>query len=105
MCSKCHNSDEMVVLQNCMDTLQSEPGPCSGTCPMSSDNVNQGVGIKVEEVSDMKVEEDPEPTTSPLIKTEPSVSCVCVCVCVCIDCYSHGTDIQNFLSFSVFLSA
>ena len=109
MCSKCHNSDEMVVLQNCMDTLQSEPGPCSGTCPMSSDNVNQGVGIKVEEVSDMKVEENPEPTTSPLIKTEPAVSCLCVsvyrllftwhrypqfpvfqCVCVCIKL--HNVD-------------
>jgi len=70
----------MVVLQNCMDILQSEPGPCSGTCPMSSDNGNQVVGVKVEEVSDMKVEEDPEPTISPLIKTESAVSSLCVCV-------------------------
>ena len=61
-----------------MDKLQSEPGPCTGTCLMSSDGGNQVVGIKVEEVADLKLEEDPLPTTSPLIKTEPLVSCVSV---------------------------
>jgi len=48
---------------------------------MSSDGGNQVVGIKVEEVADLKLEEDPLPTTSPLTKTEPLVSCVSVCVC------------------------
>ena len=66
-------------LQNCMDILHSEPGPCTGTCLMSSDDGSQVVGIKVVEVADLKLEEDPGPTTSPLIKTEPLVSCVCVC--------------------------
>jgi hypothetical protein len=98
---KCHNVDGMVVLQNYMDILKSEPGPCTGTCQMSSDEGKQFVGIKVEEVADMREEEDPEPTTSPLIKTESAVSCLCVCV----SCLAHCTDIQNFLSFSVFLSA
>jgi len=73
-----HDFDGMVVLQNCMDTLKSEPGPCTGTGLMSSDEGNQVVVIKVEEVTDIKAEEDPEPTTSPLIKTEPAVSCVSV---------------------------
>jgi hypothetical protein len=73
----------MVGLQNCMDILKSEPGPCTGTYQMSSDNGNEVFGIKVEEVADIKVEKDPEPTTSPLIKTEPAVSCLCVYVCVC----------------------
>jgi hypothetical protein len=45
---------------------------------MSFDDGNQVVGIKVEEVADLKLEEDPGPTTSPLIKTEPLVSCVSV---------------------------
>jgi len=84
MFSKCHKSDAMVVLQNCMDILQSEPGPCSGTCPMSSDDGNEGIVIKVEEVSDIKEEENPEPTKSSLIKTEPAVSSLCMCVCVCV---------------------
>lgn len=74
--------DGMVVLQNCMDALKSEPGPCTGTGLMSSDDGNQIVVIKVEEVTDIKAEEDPEPTTSPLIKTEPAVSCLGMCVSV-----------------------
>jgi hypothetical protein len=45
---------------------------------MSSDKGNEVFGIKVEEVADIKVEEDPVPTISPLIKTEPAVSCLCV---------------------------
>jgi hypothetical protein len=69
---------------------------------MSSDNGNQVTGIKVEEVADMKEEEDPWPATSTGIGTEPAVSFVCVFVCMCIPCYSHGTDIQNFLSIDVF---
>ena len=77
-----HDFDGMVVLQNCMDTLKSEPGQCTGTGLMSSDEGNQVVVIKVEEVMDIKAEEDPEPPTSPVIKTEPAVSCLCVCVSV-----------------------
>ena len=99
---KCHNFDGMVVLQNCMDILKSEPGPCSGSCQMSSDNGNQVIGIKVEESADMKEEEDPWPAKSTGIETEPAVSCLCVCVCVCIECCPHGTDIQNFLSIDMF---
>jgi len=77
-----------------MDILQSEPGPCTGTCLVSPDGGNQVVGIKVEDVADLKLEEDPGLTTSPLIKTEPLVSCVSVCVSY----LAHCTDNQDFLS-------
>jgi hypothetical protein len=71
---KCHNVDGTVVLQNCMDILHSEPGPRSGTCQMSSDYGNEVVGVKVEEVTYIKVEEDPWPAASTGIETEPAVS-------------------------------
>jgi len=51
---------------------------------MSSDDGNQFVGIKVEDVTDVKEEEDPGPATSMGIKTEPAVSCVSVCTEVCV---------------------
>jgi hypothetical protein len=34
------------------------------------------MNIKAEEVSEVKVEEDPEPITFPKIKAEPEVSCM-----------------------------
>jgi hypothetical protein len=65
---------------------------------MSSDDGYQVVGIKVEDATDIKVEEDLEPATSPLIKTESAVSCLCIS----IQCYSGTTDIQNSLPIGVF---
>jgi len=59
-----------------MDILRCEPGSYTGTGLMSSDDGNEVVGIKVEEVADIKVEEP----TSVLIKTEREVSCLCRCV-------------------------
>ena len=88
-----HDFDGMMGLQNCMDIMKSEPGPCTGTGLMSSDDGNEVVGIKVEEVADIKVEEDPEPATSSLIKTEPAVSC---CLYMCVQCYAHYTDPELF---------
>jgi hypothetical protein len=69
----------MVVLQNLLDILKSEPGSHTETCLMSSDDGNQIFGIKVEEVTDMKVEDDPESATSAVIKIEPAVSYMSVC--------------------------
>jgi len=78
-----HNICGVMGLQNCMDILKSEPGPCTSICQISSDDGNEVSGKKGEEVTYIKVEEDPWPATSTGIKTEPAVSCVCVCVCVC----------------------
>jgi gamma-tubulin complex component 4 len=86
-----HNVDSLVHLQNCMQILKSEPGPCAGIHQLSSDDGNQVVGIKGEYVDDIKVEEDPGPAASTGVKTEPAVSlcvlvcmCVCTCTCVCV---------------------
>ena len=77
-----HNVEGVVVLQNCLDILKSEPGSIIETCQVSCDDGNQIVGIKVEDVTDVKEEEDSWPATSTGIKTEPAVSRMCVCVCV-----------------------
>ena len=68
----------VVVLQNRMDPLKSELGPCGETCVMSTHDGNKLTGINVEKVTDMTEEEDQEPTTIPVIKTEPEVSCMSV---------------------------
>jgi hypothetical protein len=73
-----HDFEGTVVLQNCMDILKSEPSSSADACVMSSGDGNQVVDVKVEEVTDMNREEDPEPTTPPLIKTEPAVRYMCV---------------------------
>jgi len=83
-----HNVDGVMGLQNCMDVLKSEPGPCTGTCQMSSDGGNQFFDIKVEVVTDVKVEEDPWPATFTGIKTETAVSCMSLCIQV----YAHWTN-------------
>jgi hypothetical protein len=62
-----HNIDSLVCLQNSMQILKSEPGPCA------DDDGNQVAGIKGEYVDDIKVEEDPLSATSTGIKTEPAV--------------------------------
>ena len=70
-----------------MDIPKSEPGPCSGTCQISSDDGNQVVDKSIEEVTDVKVEEDPAPAASTGIKTEPAVSSMSLC----IQFYVHWT--------------
>jgi hypothetical protein len=81
-----------------MDIPHSEPGPCTGICLMSSDDGNQVVGIKVEEVADLILEEDPGPTIFPLIKTEQLVRCVSV--------FRHIAQLYRIACMSVcFLSA
>jgi hypothetical protein len=83
-----HNIEGCVALQNCMDMLKSEPGSCIGTCQKSSDDGNHFVDIKVERITDIKVEEDPGPATSIGIKPEPAVSCMSVCIQISV----HRTD-------------
>jgi hypothetical protein len=55
------------------------PGLCSETCPSPSPDGNGGINIKTEEVSDVKVEDDPVPISFPRIKAEREVSCMLVC--------------------------
>jgi hypothetical protein len=78
-----HSFDGMVVLQNRMDVPKREPDSRTETCLMSFDDGNQIFGMKVEEVTGMKVEDEPEPATHAVIKTEPAVSYMSVCVVLC----------------------
>ena len=82
-----HNIDGVMGLQTCMNTLRTDHGPCTGTYQISSDDGNQVTGKRGEEVTYIKVEEDPWPATSTGIETEPAVSFLCVCMCVCVPCY------------------
>jgi hypothetical protein len=63
-----------------MDLPKVEPGLCSETCLASCDG-NQNVHTKVEEVPDIKSEENSKPITFPVVKCENEVSFVGVCVC------------------------
>jgi len=72
----------VVVLQNSMDLLEGELGSSSKTCVTSTFDGNQVSGIEAEWVTEIKEEEDQEPTTIPEIKMEPNVSVVPV-VSVC----------------------
>jgi hypothetical protein len=70
----------IAVLQNCMDLQKHVPGPCSETYQPSSCDANQAMNIKVEEVSDVDVEEErPVPMAFVGIKAEHEVSCMSVC--------------------------
>ena len=68
----------VVILQNGMDLLKSELGSSSKTCVTSTLDGNQVTGIEAVWITDIKEEEDQEPTTIPEIKTEPKVSGVAV---------------------------
>ena len=68
----------VVVLQNRVDPLKGELGPCSETFVMSKRDGNELTAVNVEKVTVMTEEEDQEPMTIPVIKTEPEVSCMSV---------------------------
>jgi hypothetical protein len=72
----------MVVLQNSMDLLKGGLGSSTETCAASNLDRNNATGIEAGRISDEKEEEDQKPTTIPVIRTEPKVSCVPV-VSVC----------------------
>jgi hypothetical protein len=66
----------VVVLQNSMDLLNGELGSTSETFGSSNLDGCEVISREAERVTDIKEEEDQEPTTVPVIKAEPIVSCV-----------------------------
>jgi len=64
----------VVVLQNDMDILKGEHSSCSDTCVTCTVDGNEVIGVETERASDKEEEEDQEPMTIPVIKTEPKVS-------------------------------
>lgn len=81
-----------------MDLPQGEPLSCSEIHSVLPYNGNQVAGVKVEEFTNVKEEEDPAFITSPVVKTEHRVSCLCVhcyisqiCRIACLSLCPHGT--------------
>jgi len=66
----------VVVLQNRMDLLNGELGSYKQSCVISTLDGNKMTSIEAERVSHVREEEDHEPMTIPVIKTEPNVSCM-----------------------------
>ena len=64
----------VVVLQNSMDLLKGELGSSTETCVASTFDGNEVTHIKIERSTYITEEEDQEPRTIPVIKTEPKVS-------------------------------
>jgi len=70
----------VVVLQNCIDFVEGETGPCSETCVTCDADGNEEVSIKVEESIDMKVGSIIEVEEAKNIKDEfPEVRFLGVC--------------------------
>jgi hypothetical protein len=65
----------MLALQDYMDLEKGVPVQYGETSLTSRDS-NHAMNIKVEEDSDVKVDDDPVPITFPKIKAEPEVSCM-----------------------------
>jgi hypothetical protein len=80
-----------------MDMLRGKHGLCTETSSKSSADRSQFLFVNIDDVTDIKQEDDPEQTASTVIRTEPAVSLLCVC----FQLYTHWTKSQNaFLSLS-----
>ena len=66
----------VVVLQKCMDLLNSELGSTDETRVTSTNVCDELTGIKAGKVSDISQVVNQEATTIPAVKTEPNLSCV-----------------------------
>ena len=92
----------MAILQNCVDIPSGKHSLCTETCSTSSADWNQFLFVNVDEVTNIKEEDDPELTTSPVIRNEPAVSLVCVCVCVSTVTHIGQRARNAFVCFSYF---
>ena len=66
----------VLVLQNAMDVLNGEPGSSGDSCLTSTLDENEVIGIEAERESDISEVVNQETTTTAIINTESSVSCV-----------------------------
>jgi hypothetical protein len=65
----------MLILQDCTHSQEDVLGSYIDTHPASSHDEIRTINIKVEEISDVELEEDPLPISFPGIETEHAVSC------------------------------
>jgi hypothetical protein len=82
----------VVLLQNCIDLLNSERGCYSGMCATSSEVGNEVIRVQLDGVTEVTKGEEYEPMTSSLIGTDPGVGFMSV---ECLACF---IGIQNCLS-------
>jgi hypothetical protein len=87
----------VVVLQNSMALLKDEHGFSTEACVTSTFDCNEVTCIKIETSTDTKEEEDRQPKTIPVIKTEPKVSGVPV-VSVMHTSYSPYPELTAHIS-------
>ena len=87
----------VVVLQNGMDLVKGELGSSNKTCVTSTLDGNTVASMEAEMVSHLAEEEDQEPRTIPVIKTEPNESCVPV-VSVTQICYRLYQELPAHIS-------
>jgi hypothetical protein len=83
-----HNCHYCGVLQNCVDLRSGD----LGLCATSSVIGNEVIRAQVEGISDVTEEENQEPMTSSLIRTDPGVGVMSV------ECLACIIGIQNCLS-------
>jgi len=88
-----------------MDILRDEHGLCTETCSASSAEGNQFLFVSVDEVTDIKEEDNPELKTSPVIRDEPAVSLLCVCVCLCLFPLLHILDKEPEMLLSLLVTS
>jgi len=81
----------VVLLQNCVDLRSGK----LGLRATSSEVGNEVIRVQVEGISDVTEEENQEPMTSSLIRTDPEVGVMSV---ECLACF---IGIQNCLSVSL----
>jgi hypothetical protein len=82
----------VVLLQNRIDLRNSERGCYSGMCATSSEVGTEVIRVQLEGVTEVTGQEDSEPMTSSLIRTDPGVGFMSF---ECLACFIR---IQNCLS-------
>jgi hypothetical protein len=99
----------LVILQNVTDLEKGLSGSCSETCPVSSQDADLDMSMKVEEVSGLQEEDVPVPTIWQAVKAEHEVSCMSLCplanrfdkytelpivflISICVSVCPHETD-------------
>jgi hypothetical protein len=79
----------VVLLQNCVDLRSGELGLSAA----SSDVGNEVILLQVEGISDVTVEENQEPMTSSLIRTDRGVGAMSV---ECLVCFINQSIVPSF---------
>jgi hypothetical protein len=92
-----------MVLQNSIVRKKEEGGPFGEMYP-ASDDANETMNIKAEEVSDAVEEEDPVAITFPKMEAEPEVSCMCLCMSTVRQILQICSSVSGHSDLSLFVN-